>query len=452
MANAGEKIGVAVSGGADSIFLLDVLAALHDRFGYTLSVLHVNHHLRRLESDADQRFVAEVAAARGLAFFCDSAPVEGGENLEQQARRLRREFFSRLLRKGLVSRVALGHTLTDQAETVLLRLFRGAGLRGLAGMRPVTSDGLIRPLLELTRDEVRSEAAALGLQWREDSSNQDRQFRRNLLRLDIIPQLRNAFHPHIEKVLAGTARIAQSEENYWEKVIEGLLPGIASERAHGLLIDVPAFSAQHPAVQRRLMRAALERTRADLRSIDSAHVDAIVALCARVDGHDRVQVPGVDALRSFDRLRLTCWPPPDEESGRRGYELAITLGRRTPLPFGAGEIEIQMEAVRRNGAEAAPDGDEEARFDGKTWREAVRQGAVTVRNWQPGDAYCPHGCSGSTKIKTLFQEGRVYLWDRKHWPVMEIGGVIGWVRGFGAAAHLAAPEPCADVVRLTYYK
>src|ERR1700691_1153203 len=124
MANAGDRIGVAVSGGADSVFLLHLLVALRARFGYSLSVLHINHRLRGAESDADQDFVAALVAAHGLPFFVESAPVGAGENLEQAARSLRRAFFARLRQEGVVSRIALGHTLSDQAETGLLRLLR----------------------------------------------------------------------------------------------------------------------------------------------------------------------------------------------------------------------------------------------------------------------------------------------------------------------------------------
>jgi tRNA(Ile)-lysidine synthase len=478
MANAGEKIGVAVSGGADSVFLLHLLVALRARFGYSLSVLHINHRLRGAESDADQNFVAALAAAHGLPFFVESAPVCAGENLEQAARSLRRAFFARLRQEGVVSRIALGHTLSDQAETVLLRLFRGTGLRGLAAMRPITPDALIRPLLALTRDEVRAAALAEGLSWREDSSNQDPNFRRNLLRLEILPKLRASFHPRIEQVLAGTARLAQAEEDYWAGEVAAILPRVAHASPHGLLVDVTAFQALHLAVQRRVMRAALElvgaraarveqetdseelaeasesverefRETATLRSVDSAHIEAMIALCSRVDGHDRLQVPGIDALRSFDRLRLASWPPPADQLGRASYALGVPIGQRVGLPFEGAEVQIDVDC--RPGA-VSPHFAETAEFDADAWRAAGGQGGVVMRNWQPGDAYTPRGYSGSAKIKTLFQQERVYLWQRKHWPVMEIAGAIGWALRFGAASHLVATERSTAVVRLTYYK
>jgi tRNA(Ile)-lysidine synthase len=371
------------------------------------------------------------------------------ENIEQGARLLRRAFFHRLQDQGLVSRVALGHTLSDQAETVLLRLFRGTGLRGLAAMRPVTSDALIRPLLELTRDEVRSQALADGLRWREDSSNQDPDFRRNLLRLDILPQLREAFHPRIEQVLAGTARLAQGEEDYWGGEVAAILPQVAYASPHGLLIDVPALRALHLAVQRRVLRAALELTKADLRSVDSAHIDAIITLCSRVDAHDRLQVPGVDALRSFDRLRLLSWPPPEDQLGRASYALRLPIGERITLPFEGMEVQLDLDCP--TGA-AVPPGAETAEFDADAWRATVGEGEVLLRNWQPGDAYTPQGYSGLAKIKTLFQEERVYLWERKHWPVMDIAGVIAWSLRFGVSAQFASTERSTGVVRLTYYK
>ncbi|MBV9670017.1 MAG: tRNA lysidine(34) synthetase TilS, partial [Acidobacteriales bacterium] len=201
---AGDRIGVAVSGGADSVALLHILHGLSSRFAIHLTVLHVNHQLRGRESDGDEASVRALAASFGLDVVVSQAPIQGG-NLEQEARRARLDFFRSCMATKNLQRVALGHTRSDQAETVLFHLLRGCGLAGLAGMRPVTSDGLIRPLLGVSRQEIREWARAEGIEWREDSSNADLRFARNRLRNESIPALTREFNTNLEGVLAGIA-------------------------------------------------------------------------------------------------------------------------------------------------------------------------------------------------------------------------------------------------------
>ncbi|HTU46307.1 MAG TPA: tRNA lysidine(34) synthetase TilS, partial [Bryobacteraceae bacterium] len=154
MLEPGDRVGVAISGGADSVVLLHLLHRLAPRLQIGLALLHVNHHFRGAESDADEAFVRKLGDALELEVLVTSGAVSGG-NLEQEARQVRREFFRRCMAERGLKRVALGHTRSDQAETVLFRLLRGSGLAGLAGMYPVTQDGFIRPLLTTSREEVR---------------------------------------------------------------------------------------------------------------------------------------------------------------------------------------------------------------------------------------------------------------------------------------------------------
>ncbi len=534
IANRGARIGVAVSGGADSVALLSVLVELRERFAYRLSVLHVNHGLRGADSDLDEEFVRGLARQYDLPVFVQQAPRTGadnaqqptlagggttqqpalvgggntqqpelvaGGNVEQIARDARRAFFARLIADGCVDRVALAHTLSDQAETLLLRLFRGTGISGLAGMRLASDEKLVRPFLPFTREEVRDYATEQGLRWREDSSNDDFRFRRNLLRHEIMPRLREAFHPHVERVLANTALLAQAEEDYWEQEAQRLFSELAEDSpAHGWLLDAEALRRLPLAAARRVVRVAIARVKANLRAIDGAHVDAILALCADVEGHSRVQVPGVDALRSFDRLRLRTTGA-EHVPEKRHYSVAIQWGVCATLPFHSGDLTIEAaphpctakssesdaggvtalpagrgfaspstptqrseprvsasgfgQHLSRVQARAAPPRDaERVWLNAKLLELADEQGVcrLTVRNWEPGDSYVPLGHSAPVKIKELFQERRVYLWERPHWPVLEGGGRILWSRLFGPAADIAALECPGAVAHLTYYR
>src|SRR5581483_3958554 len=337
MLEPGDRVGVAVSGGADSVVLLHVLHRLVSSLAIHLMVLHVNHGLRGAESDEDEQFVRGLAGTLGLEFVSTRAEPGPG-NLEQEARWARREFFLKCREQHGLQKVALGHTRSDQAETVLYRFLRGSGIAGLAGMRPVTLEGFIRPLLNTSRAEVRAWAAAQGLAWREDSSNGNEEFARNRLRNSVMPALAHEFNSNLEGILAGVADVAASEEAYRQSQVEPLYRKITRKDDLGLLLPVSELINNHLALQRRLIRRAINDVRSDLRSIDLRHVDAILKICRSEQGHERSVIPGVDALRSFGLLLLA--KPGQLNAGPRNYCIEISFDQKLELPFGAGTIEV----------------------------------------------------------------------------------------------------------------
>ena len=322
-----------MSGGADSVVLLHLLHRLWAELGVGLKVLHVNHALRGSESQDDELFVRELAGSLGLECLVERGAVAGG-NLEQETRLARRSFFRRCLQEKGLRRIALGHTRSDQAETVLLRLLRGSGLAGLAGMQMVTPDGLMRPLLTSSREEIRQWAEAQGIRWREDSSNTNLGFARNRLRNEVMPHLAARFNSNLEGVLAATAELAQDEENYWSQQIPAIYAQITERTALGSILRTDSLAALHVAVRRRVIRWALQELRGDLRGMELQHVDAILAICTSAHGHDRVMVPGVDALRSFDRLLLRR--PNESHADCRHYCIELHYDEPCELPFRGG--------------------------------------------------------------------------------------------------------------------
>jgi len=276
---AGDRVAVAVSGGADSVALLRALLDLRDELGIVLAVAHFNHGLRAAESDADQAFVAELARQSGLEFFAGLADVRDHAvlnklSVEAAGRELRYQWFARLATAKRLNAIATAHTLDDQAETVLLKFLRGAGTRGLAGIWPVvgsagaealpfnkSADGapggvplqegfvsgheftradmrpiypepasaggtfrgparIVRPLLCVSRDEVEAYLESLGQTWREDTSNLDHRFLRNRVRHELLPLLEREYNSNIRQALSDVAEIARGEEEYWRNEVE----------------------------------------------------------------------------------------------------------------------------------------------------------------------------------------------------------------------------------------
>jgi tRNA(Ile)-lysidine synthase len=430
-----------------------MLHALRSEFASELLVLHVNHHLRGSESDADESFVRSLAQELGLSVVVEQATPAGG-NIEQSARDLRREFFQRARAEHALDRIALGHTRSDQAETVLFRLLRGSGLTGLAGMRPVTEDDFIRPLLASSRNEVREWAAAQDLRWRDDSSNLDTAFTRNRLRLETLPALANAYNANLEALLAQSAELAQAEEDYWNGQTAALYARLAKHTHFGVQFQVSELISTHVALRRRLIRHAVREMRGHLRGIEFEHVEAILRLCECEEAHDRVIVPGVDALRSFGQLLLSL--DGLRRSQERDYEMGLEPGKACELPFQAGILSVkwlnsdEAATICANFKTEQEHNLEICNWDGDLIAPGGTLSSLCVRNWQPGDVFQRVGHQSEEKVKALFQSSKVPLWERRHWPVVTMGRQIVWVRQFGSAAGVSAYIGSRSIVRLTY--
>jgi tRNA(Ile)-lysidine synthase len=289
----GDRVAVAVSGGADSVALLELLCEARDRLGIVVSVAHYNHHLRGDESEGDAEFVQTLAAARDILFFSRDAEARHDSNVEALARRDRYAFFESLVRDGRVAKVATAHTADDQAETVLTRLLRGGGPAGLAGILPVRDHWLVRPLLEVRRAELRAWAFERGLQWREDSSNADRRFLRNRIRQELLPALERDYNPGIVNVLSHLAEIARADEAYWQEHIEALAQRLISQAPEGPKLPLQNLVQLDEAQQRRLIRATIAQAKGDLRRLDFDHVERIrrLALDGRAGERRTVEIP-----------------------------------------------------------------------------------------------------------------------------------------------------------------
>ena len=246
MFEPGQRVGVAVSGGADSVFLLHALREL----GLQLSVIHIEHGIRGAASVADAEFVAQLAATFALPFHIRHADVPAIDgNLEQAARNVRQAFYAELIAAGAIDRVATGHTRSDQAETVLYRILRGSGLAGLSGILPVTREGLVRPLLEIDRSEIEAWLREHGIAWREDETNRDRTYARNRLRHEILPLLRDGFNPQLDQL----SRIWPHSPATKRTTGKRKLPRPANRPSHQpLVIAMSQMTNAPPALARRL--------------------------------------------------------------------------------------------------------------------------------------------------------------------------------------------------------
>jgi len=447
MFQTGQRVAVAVSGGADSVCLLHVLVELRERWNLDLSVLHLDHQLRGEESQTDARFVAELARSLGVPLETHVVDIarfatETGDNLEQAARRERRRIFGDLVRSGKLDRVALGHTRSDQAETVLFRFLRGSGTAGLAGIRPVTSDGFVRPLLAVDRGDVEQYLREREIPWREDSSNASLAFARNRIRHELLPQLQRDWNPALVETLAHTADWAFEEESWWATEIERLAALHLQIKPPAVYLRAQALEDLPPAAARRLARHAIEGVKGDLLGIDFSHVRQILALAAQHQGDGRLQVPGVDVFRSFEWLRLA--PPGLDTLENRNYRYPLAVPGSVALPGAGATIEAEVVETKASTVRA-----DSGYNEGACCLDRDRvSGPLEVRNWRPGDQYQPAGHLGDEKMKILFQRERIPLWERRSWPIITNHDQIVWARRFGPASHAAATPDSRTILRI----
>jgi tRNA(Ile)-lysidine synthase len=545
---AGDRVGVAVSGGIDSVALLRLLLELRHELGIVVSVVHFNHQLRGAESDADREFVAELAREHGLQFYSatgDAVQLAAEEHsgLEAAARELRYGFFRELLgsedesedssttgakaqnpepsdrsaesaappqglprglkpspltepngtaqavpfpssiqpslqnQQIILSKVATGHTLDDQAETVLMRLIRGTGMRGLGGIYPrilaEDQDGeghgeIIRPLLGLRRPELQQYLADLKQPWREDSTNDDSRFTRNRVRKLLMPMLEREFNPAVTERFAELAEIARDEEDYWQNEISGWLGTVVQwsdpEWARGLeafsdsqsLVQIslsqpepdpelikrieesesavmnaslsrPWLLTEPKAVQRRVLKAIGEQAGIPL---EFKHIEEILRF-AEEEGPAGKELSLPLGWKVVREPEAIVFVTPDLRQNRRvaDYEYSLPVPGRVVVP----ELGGVIEALRLAPGACLPEYNCE-----QLLRADLLPKSLLVRNWRAGDRFWPAHTKAPKKVKELLQERHVEFAQRRLWPVAVGGDEIAWMRGFPVPARLRA--------------
>ena len=467
MMTASDRIGVAVSGGADSVALLRLLEGLRDALGVSLLVVHFDHALRGAESDEHARFVAELARARGLECIVTREDVAAAAarhrwNLEDAARRLRYAFFERLAAEGRATRIAVAHTADDQAETVLARLFRGTGPAGLAGIYPFAG-AVVRPLLCVRRQDLRQYLESLGQAWCEDSTNRDLRRQRARIREKLLPVLERDYSPRIVRHLTELSRLSREEEAFWAALVEDRVRALAGERdgkwtirirdllsplglAGSTFLDEAARrglpSSPLRTLTERLVRRLYECVRGDRRELGAVHVEQVIHLVANSSSGHRIELPdGVLAEHIFDALVFSQAPRPasaasvGKSTAQAGaYQYVLSLPDRGTATVSVPELgsRFRLKVIDWPLAER----------DTKRQAEALDAGLIRdpliLRNWHPGDAYTPRGRRQPRKLKQMFLAERIPSEERGNWPVLESGGRIIWARGMPPAEDFRA--------------
>ena len=439
-----DTVLVGVSGGPDSMALLYALLILSRQMSLTVGVAHLNHCLRNLDADNDEKFVVSAAETLGLPVFTEKKDIRAlhkaaGISLEEAARNVRYDFFERVCRNAGFTKIAVGHQFDDNAEQVLLNLIRGCGPVGLTGIPPVRNT-IIRPLIQVSRTDILDFLAAGKIAWVTDASNADETFLRNRIRHHLMPLLRSEYNPQITAALNRLSDLMQDEEEWTGTLIHPLFDATCIFADHSqVVLSVTELMKLCRAAQRRVIRKAIITVKKNLQRITGLHVNAILRLAnqgrmnARLDLPDRIRVRVKKNALVIRQEKMNLRAAKSDftnETDDFFHSISKDLVN-TCEPVFIPEIRQHMLFCKKTRPSIRHLDREEKNMAVVDW-DAI-DFPVVIRNFKPGDRFSPLGMTGSQKLKNFFINNKIPPEKRRQIPVFLSKDQIIWVGGLRIA-------------------
>ncbi len=425
-----QKLIVTVSGGIDSVVMLDALMQLQAMWKFEIVVAHVNFKLRGKESDGDEQFVRRLAERYDLPFYSEQANTrkiakQQQRSLQETARDIRYTFFDTLKKSLKADAIVTAHNANDNAETMLLNLLRGSGIDGVAGI-PVQRDNIIRPLLCVTRKEIVQYAKKKKLKFREDSSNSKDEYTRNYLRNNIIPKLEQRINPSLNETLLNEAEVFRSAANFANKETDNVYSNVVSSSK----IDIKKLSALDPFIQQSVVRRVMKELR-----IEPSFI--IISSILELAEHQKGTIVEINKTWIAERL--------SNEILIRGKSIDQTFlyviekaGTLTTDDF--------VFSVKKS---ALPDNKNGNDSSNEYVDAAKVKFPLTVRSWQKGDSFIPLGMKGKKKLSDFFGEKKLSSEEKKMIPIVESNREILWVAGKRLDERYKLTDSTTDVYQLS---
>lgn len=435
-----DTVVVALSGGADSCALLSILAGLVPLYTLKIIVAHFNHDLRGEESDADEAFCGNLSENYGLMFVTGKmrhSSVPKGMSPEDYFRRERYRFLDQVAFDYNAGKVALGHHLNDQAETVLMNILRGSGLDGLKGILPMRDQKYIRPLMNVSRQEINKYLMEKGLEYREDGSNQCRAFLRNSIRLELLPYLKEKFNPRIEQSLSHMAEIVRRDDECLNDFVQEIMasPHIRKEEG-GVSFSSAYFITLPSAIGMRVIKSLLEALTLNGNGFSYAHLQSIADLILKKPTGKRIFLPfGLEANKQYDRILIghnTIRKTPD-------YEYLLSIPGRLVLQERHIILSVKQTSV------------DEVDFtrSNKIYLDADRlKEPLFVRNRRCGDWFEPLGTKGKQKIKKLLIDRKIPGRERETLALLVDQVSVIWIENMHLSERVKISQETKHVVAL----
>jgi len=433
-----DRILVAYSGGVDSTGLTNLLLELRGEWSFELFLGHFNHKLRHT-ADEDEQFVRRIAKKYSLPLFVGSKDVRSYArkkklNIEEAGRELRYDFLKKTALKIGGAKIATGHTMTDQAETFLMRLMRGSGLRGLGGIFPLVEGKVVRPLIQVERQDIEAYLRKKGIEFHTDESNFDRRFLRNRIRLDLVPYIKKNFEPEIISSLGRIASIIREEDSLLEKIAEEKAKRAISKKNNKISLEVKPLSSLSRAMARRVVRGFISELRGNLREISFEDVESV--LCLK-EGKEFPLRKGHVLRREKGQIFLKGKIPPKIK-----YE--YRWEGKGPLEIK--ELKLKFEGKKIKRGKSLP-----LDFDDQT-RAFLDLGKLKfpllIRNRRKGDRYQPLGAPGQKKLKEILRAKGIPLSERERRPVFLSGDKIVWILGLPVSEKFRVEEGTSDIFEI----
>ena len=444
MFSPGARIVVGVSGGPDSTTLLHLLFRLKSLYNLHLWGAYLDHQLREKEVEEEIAWVRRLTSKLKIPVIISSFNVpllmkEEKLSLEEAARIARYKFLNEVAHKLKANIIAVGHTASDQIETLLLHLLRGSGMQGFCGIPP-RRERIIRPLIEVFREEIIEYCREYGLRFCVDSSNKETMFLRNKIRLQLIPYLCQ-YNPQIKKSILKTIEILREENEYLEKETERIFKSlIEEENEEEIVLNDEEFSSYPVALQRRIIRKAIFQVKGNLRKIQFSHIDSFLKL-EKEKGCKRISLPE-NLLLQRDYGKLSVRKKKDKEAGLSSRKL--TIPGEIDLPEIG--LKLRTEIIYRRPS-SFPEGGEEVYLDLDKLK-----GPLVLRRRLKGDRFRPLGMNGSKKIKDFFIDLKIPREKRDKIPLLVNGERIVWVVGYCLDDHFKITKDTRKVLKIKVLK
>ncbi len=422
----GDTVLVGVSGGPDSVALLHVLTAIAEKWSIRLVAAYLNHNLRR-EAEQEANFVADLAAQLRIPCEIGSEDVARYRalhhmSIQHAAREVRYRFYDKTAAKYSAQKIALGHNLEDNAESVLIHFLRGAGPLGLSGIPPVRDNRFVRPLIDMTRSGILSFLGQNRIEYLTDESNKSLKYLRNRIRHEFIPYLKSKYNPNIVRQLHHLSAILREEEDFWEKTVTITFQDITTKRGEDLIgLDLEGLQQLSPALRKRVIRKGVAAIKGDLKRIGFEHIVAIEDLITCLNPSGSLDLPGRICIMREPKTLLFYSRRP---------------GNTTPYRYTIDDIEgevyirevdavLRLSTCQPDAVSVAEAGPYRVFLDLDTIRFPL-----IVRNFVPGDRFRPLGLSGTKKVKDFFINKKVPIRVRRLCPMVLSDGAIIWIGGY----------------------
>ncbi|MDE0300916.1 MAG: tRNA lysidine(34) synthetase TilS [Candidatus Poribacteria bacterium] len=444
---SGETVVIGFSGGVDSLALLIALHELRHHFDCKLHVAHLDHQLRQ-ESAFDAQLVKQHASRLKLPFTIKKVDIpallkQRKQSKEAVAREVRYKFFESVCSQTGATKVALGHHRDDQAETVLINLLRGAAITGLRGILPVRDGKFIRPLLHFSRLEIDEFVAKQGLRPCEDSTNWNRSFLRNRIRLELIPLLKRDYNHNIQNTLAQNAELVREESDYLEEeTCKAFNACLAGSPTHDVVaLDRLKFLRQHRAMRRRILRLAVEQIQGDAKDLAFNHSESMLQLCEVESPNRRLNLPNnLEFLRAYNQLIIQR-----PSSKIDNFEYTVAASGTNHFPALNTVMTSTIVEVSNGRDFQIPSGRFQALFDADEIQMPLK-----IRNRQSGDRIQPFGMAGTKKVKDLLIDAKVPQLTRQGIPILVAGNEVLWVVGYRTSEKYKVKDKTRRILRLNY--